>query len=179
VIVAAGVGNFQGLIVTVASACLQMRFSRLGLRSIESNKFVTVAGEPSELVFADGFAPSLPRAGVSLYGQPWLQLRDRYGNLCENFVAIDSSSIQARVDLRQSQVWQGMQYSVRGDALLGTTAQQVIAGGSRFTDLRIDIVGVYRLVFRLPSLSLQVASSDLIVQAGAGSKLKCIQVRPT
>ena len=185
-IVDRGVANFEGLIVKAASSCIQLRFSRLGLRSADSIHFQTVAGPPSELMIAKGFEPSVPTPGSVLDVQPWATLHDKYGNLCigngddnENF-----GSVSADISVLPAQEWLGLGYTkdswiFRGVLLLGTTTQLVQQGGARFTDLRIDKAGVYQLVFhwvRPDSTPLQVVSAKMTVVTGAASRLWCTHI---
>ena len=172
-IVDKGVATFEGLIVTAASACMQMRFSRLGLQSAESQQFVTVADEPALLIISPGFQPGGAQPGLALQHQPWLLVRDKYGNMCVGKL-VETSFVNADLDIQPTQTWQGVSPQPQDALLAGSTAEQVQAGGAKFTDLRIDKAGLYRLNFQ--SMALHVVSNDLVVQTGVGSRLSCIQV---
>ena len=161
--------SFHGLIVTAASDCLQMRFSRLGLRPAESLAFATSAAEPAALVLA--FPARDGRPGAVLQGQPWLVVRDRYGNTCEG-AEVEGSELAAELAEQTTPVWHGLITRTSPPALSGASKLNITRGGARFTDLGIERVGNYRLVFR--ALALETVSDELVVVAGPARRLRCI-----
>jgi len=172
-IVDKGVATFGGMIVTAASACMQMRFSRLGLRSAESQEFETIAAEPAQLIISADFQPSGAQPGLALRQQPCLLLLDKYGNMCVGKI-VETSLVDSKLDIEPMQTWQGLSPQPNDAVLAGTTAQELRAGGAKFTDLRIDKAGLYRLNFL--SMGLHTVSAELVVHTGLGSRLSCIQV---
>jgi len=172
-IVTEGIAAYQGLIITAASDCLQMRFSRLGLRSAETQSFVTVAAAPSHLILAPGFEPSGARPGFTLHQQPWLLVQDRHGNMCLGQV-VDTWFVGADLQVEAPRVWQGLRSLPTTASLEGSTSQQVTRGGARFTDLRLDKTGVYRLSFQ--SQLLSAVSQEVVVQTGTAARLSCIRI---
>jgi trimeric autotransporter adhesin len=172
-IVDKGIATFGGMILTAASACMQMKFSRLGLRSAESQEFVTFAAEPAQLIISADFQPSGAQPGLALRQQPWLLLLDKYGNMCVSNI-VETSLVDSKLEIEPMQIWQGLSPQPNDAVLAGSTAQQLRAGGAKFTDLRIDKAGLYRLNFR--SMGLHTLSAELGVHTGVGSRLSCVQV---
>ena len=161
--------SFHGLIVTAASACLQMKFSRLGLRPAESLAFATSAAEPAALVLA--FPARDGRPGSVLQGQPWLVIHDQYGNTCED-AEVEGSELVAELAEQKTPGWHGLITRASPPALSGVTKLNITRGGARFTDLGIQRVGNYRLVFR--ALALKAVSDELVIVAGPARRLRFI-----
>ena len=110
--------------------------------------------------------------------QPWLVFRDKFGNRCVNLA--DSSDkrqgtlVSAGLVVEPSRAWQGQGFLPGTGIVSGSTLQKTREGGARFSDLKVDKIGVYRLVFE--GLSLKAFSDAIVVEQGVPSRLSCIHL---
>jgi hypothetical protein len=148
----AGVATFSNLSINRIGTGYSLAASSSGLASTVSNSFNVAPGAPSQLAFLT--QPSGGTSNIALSPAVRVAVQDAGGN------TVTGSSLAVSVALGSS-----------GSATLsGTTTVNASVGVATFSDLRIDKVGSYTLVFSAAGLSSAI-SNPFSITPGPASAL--------